>query len=99
MVDKSDEENLICESIPLSIDFESEKSLDGKSQLNVVGFCFSLLLVATFIVYFAGFMTQILRFKLFSFNEKFSRLQTFCGAYKVFETSLLTVLPLIKCLF
>ena len=34
MVDKSDEENLICESIPLSIDFESEKSLDGKSQLT-----------------------------------------------------------------
>lgn len=35
MVDKSDEENLICESIPLSIDFES-----GKSQLKVGGFVF-----------------------------------------------------------
>lgn len=40
MVDKSDEENLICESIPLSIDFESEKSKDGKSHLKVGGFVF-----------------------------------------------------------
>lgn len=34
MVDKSHEENLICESIPLSIDSESEKSQDEKSQLK-----------------------------------------------------------------
>ena len=40
MVDKSGEENLICESIPLSIDFESEKSQDKKSQLKVGGFVF-----------------------------------------------------------
>lgn len=95
VVEKSHEENLICESIPLSIDFESEKAQDKKSQLKVAGFVFPLLLVATFMVHFAGFLRQILRFKLFSFNETFSRLQTFFGAYKV----LLTVSASIKCLF
>ena len=40
VVKKSHEENLICESIPLSIDFESEKSQDKKSQLKVAGIVF-----------------------------------------------------------